>query len=78
MGFLCFSIAMTFMHCDTNCIHSTVMHSSMCYAAKGVAEARAKPSGKTAAKPAASEPIPVAPVEHVQFFKVIYSRQKKW
>ena len=24
------------------------------------------------------EPIPVAPVEHVQLFKVKYSRQKKW
>ena len=31
-----------------------------------------------ATKPAAGEPIPVAPVEHVQLFKVRYSRQKKW
>jgi len=26
----------------------------------------------------AGDPIPVAPVEHVQLFKVKYSRQKKW
>ena len=38
---------------------------------------RAKPS-KRAAKSAAGEPIPVAPVEHVQLFKVKYSCQKKW
>ena len=29
------------------------------------------------AKPAAGEPIPVAPVEHVQLFPVKYSRQKE-
>eukprot|EP00670_Eutreptiella_braarudii_P029006 CAMPEP_0174378928 /NCGR_PEP_ID=MMETSP0811_2-20130205/122369_1 /TAXON_ID=73025 ORGANISM="Eutreptiella gymnastica-like, Strain CCMP1594" /NCGR_SAMPLE_ID=MMETSP0811_2 /ASSEMBLY_ACC=CAM_ASM_000667 /LENGTH=152 /DNA_ID=CAMNT_0015531291 /DNA_START=2108 /DNA_END=2564 /DNA_ORIENTATION=- len=42
----------------------------------------AKPSttsaAKPAAKPAAGEPSPVAPVEHLQLFKVKYSRQKKW
>jgi hypothetical protein len=41
----------------------------------------AKPHAKTskrAAKPAAGKPSPVAPVEHVQLFKVKYSRQKKW
>ena len=50
------------------------------------AKPRAKPSTKSAAKPAAQvavksapgEPIPVAPVEHVQLFRVKYSRQKKW
>ena len=41
----------------------------------------AKPASQVAAKPAAKpaaagQPIPVAPVEHVQLFK--YSRQKKW
>ena len=43
-------------------------------AAKPAAHLAAKP----AAKPAAREPIPVARVEHVQLFKVKYSRQKKW
>ena len=43
-------------------------------AAKPAAQVAAKP----AAKPAAGEPIPVAPGEHVQLFKVEYSRQKKW
>ena len=38
-------------------------------AAKPAAQVGAKP----AAKPAAGEPIPVAPVEHVQLFKVSYS-----
>ena len=33
---------------------------------------------KPAAQPAAGEPIPVAPVEHVQLFRVKYSHQKKW
>ena len=33
---------------------------------------------QVAAKPAAGEPIRMAPVEHVQLFKVKYSRQKKW
>ena len=32
----------------------------------------------SASEPAAGEPIPMAPVEHVQLFKVKYSRQKKW
>ena len=40
------------------------------------AKPRAKPSER-ATKPAAGEPIPVALVEHVQLFKVKYSRQKK-
>ena len=34
-------------------------------------------AAKPAAQPAAGEPIPVAPVEHV-LFRVKYSRQKKW
>ena len=38
----------------------------------------AQVAAKPAAKPAAGEPIPVAPVEHVQLFKVKYSRQRKW
>ena len=42
----------------------------------------AKPAAQVAAKPAAKlaagEPIPVAPAEHVQLFKVKYPRQKKW
>ena len=46
------------------------------------AKPRAKPSTKSAAKlaakPAARAPIPVAPFEHVQLFKVKYSCQKKW
>ena len=42
-------------------------------AAKPAAQVAAKP----AANPAAGEPIPVAPVEHVQLFKVKRSRQKK-
>ena len=40
--------------------------------------AAAKPAAKVAAKPAAGDPIPVTPVEHVQVFKVEYSCQKKW
>ena len=50
--------------------------------AKPSAKSAAKPATKVAAKPAtqhaAGEPIPVALVEHVQLFKVKYSRQKKW
>ena len=42
------------------------------------AKPRVRPSTKSAAKPAAGEPIRVAPIEHVQLFKVKYSRQKKW
>ena len=38
----------------------------------------AKPAAQVAAKSAAVEPILVAPVEHVQLFRVKYSRQKKW
>ena len=38
----------------------------------------AKPAAQVAAKPAAAEPISVAPVEHVQLFKVKYLRQTKW
>ena len=38
----------------------------------------AKPAAQVAAKPAAGEPIPVAPVGHVQLFRVKYSLQKKW
>ena len=37
-----------------------------------------KVAAKPAAKPAAGEPIPVTPVEHVQLFKVEYSCHKKW
>ena len=43
-------------------------------AAKPAAQVAAKPAGQ----PAAGEPIPVAPVEHVQLFRVKYTRQKKW
>ena len=54
--------------------------------AKPPAKPRAKPSTKSAAKPAAQvaaksaagEPIPVAPVEHVQLFRVKHFCQKKW
>ena len=50
--------------------------------AKPLGKRAAKPAAgvaaKPAAKPAAGEPIPVAPVEHVQLFKIKYSRQKKW
>ena len=38
----------------------------------------AKPAAQVAADLEAGEPIPVAPVEHVQLFDVKYSRQKKW
>ena len=38
----------------------------------------AKLAAQVAAKSAAGEPILVAPVEHVQLFRVKYSRQKKW
>ena len=40
------------------------------------AKTRAKPS-KPAVKPAPGEPITVAPVQHVQLFKVKYSHQRK-
>ena len=43
---------------------------------KRAAKLAAQVAGKPAARPAAGEPIPVAPVEHVQLFKVKYSRQK--
>ena len=33
---------------------------------------------QVAAKSAAGEPISVAPVEHVQLFRVKYSHQNKW
>jgi len=46
--------------------------------AKPSTKSAAKPAAQVAAKPAAGEPIPVAPVEHVQLFRVKYSRQKKW
>ena len=39
---------------------------------------RAKPSGMVAAKPAASEPIPLAPVNQIQLSKVKDSHQRKW
>ena len=35
-------------------------------------------AAKPAAKAEAGEPIPAAPVEHVQLFKVKYSCEKKW
>ena len=47
-------------------------------AAKPAAQVAAKPAAQPAAQPAAGEPIPVAPVEHVQLFRVKYSRQKTW
>ena len=49
--------------------------------AKHSAKSSAKPAAQVAAKPAdqhaAGEPIPVAPVEHVQLFRVKYSCQKR-
>eukprot|EP00670_Eutreptiella_braarudii_P029332 CAMPEP_0174380478 /NCGR_PEP_ID=MMETSP0811_2-20130205/123399_1 /TAXON_ID=73025 ORGANISM="Eutreptiella gymnastica-like, Strain CCMP1594" /NCGR_SAMPLE_ID=MMETSP0811_2 /ASSEMBLY_ACC=CAM_ASM_000667 /LENGTH=145 /DNA_ID=CAMNT_0015533361 /DNA_START=861 /DNA_END=1298 /DNA_ORIENTATION=+ len=55
-------------------------------ASSKAAQPRAKPSPMSAAKPAAQvatksasgEPIPVAPVEHVQLFRVKCPCQKKW
>ena len=44
--------------------------------AKPSTKSAAKPAAQVTAKPAAGEPIPVAPVEHVQLFRVKYSRQK--
>ena len=44
----------------------------------GPKRSAAKAAAKPAAKPAAREPNPVAPVEHVQLFKVKYSHQRKW
>ena len=44
---------------------------------KRVAKPAAQVAAKPAAKPAAGEPNPVAPVEHVQLFKVKYLHQKK-
>ena len=44
----------------------------------GPKRSAAKAAAKPAAKPAAGELIPVAPVEHVQLFKVKYSHQRKW
>ena len=46
--------------------------------AKPSTKSAAKPAAQVAAKPAAGEPIPEAPVEHVQLFRVKYSHQKKW
>ena len=50
--------------------------------AKPSTKSAAKPAAQVAVKPvaqfAAGEPIPVAPVEHVQLFRVKYSHQKKW
>ena len=45
--------------------------------AKPSTKSAAKPAAQVAAKPAAGEPIPLAPVEHVQLFRVKYSRQTK-
>ena len=45
---------------------------------KSAAKPAAKVAAMPAAQPAAGEPIPVAPVEHVQLSRVKYSRQKKW
>jgi hypothetical protein len=45
--------------------------------AKPSTKSAAKPAAQVAAKSAAGEPIPVGPVEHVQLFRVKYSRQKK-
>ena len=53
---------------------------------RGYAKPHAKPSTKSAskraaqvvAKPAVGKPIPAALVEHVQLFRVTYSRQRKW
>ena len=50
--------------------------------AKSSTKSAAKPAAQVAAKPVAQptagEHIPVALVEHVQLFRVKYSRQKKW
>ena len=46
--------------------------------AKPSTKSAAKPAARVAAKSAAREPIPVAPVEHLQLFRVEYSRQKMW
>ena len=46
--------------------------------AKPSTKSAAKPAAQVAAKSAAGEPIPVAPVEHMQLFRVKYSRQEKW
>ena len=45
---------------------------------KGAAKPAAQAAAKLAAQPAAGEPIPVAPVEHAQLFRVKCCRQKKW
>ena len=46
--------------------------------AKPSTKSAAKPAAQVAAKPAAGESSPVAPVEHLQLFRVKYSCQKKW
>ena len=46
--------------------------------AKPSTKSAAKSAAQVAAKSAAGEPILVAPVEHVQRFRVKYSHQKKW
>ena len=45
---------------------------------KRAAKPAARVAAKPAAQPAAGEPIPVAPVEHVQLFRVQHSCQRKW
>ena len=46
--------------------------------AKPSTKSEAKPAAQVAAKSAAGEPIPVATNEHVQLFRVKYSRWKQW
>ena len=46
--------------------------------AKSAAKPAAQVAAKPVAKPAAGQSICVAPVEHVQLFRVNYSRQNKW
>eukprot|EP00670_Eutreptiella_braarudii_P006644 CAMPEP_0174280360 /NCGR_PEP_ID=MMETSP0809-20121228/643_1 /TAXON_ID=73025 ORGANISM="Eutreptiella gymnastica-like, Strain CCMP1594" /NCGR_SAMPLE_ID=MMETSP0809 /ASSEMBLY_ACC=CAM_ASM_000658 /LENGTH=115 /DNA_ID=CAMNT_0015373195 /DNA_START=1242 /DNA_END=1588 /DNA_ORIENTATION=+ len=55
-----------------------VTHDCALVARMSPAKPAAQVAAKPAAQPAAGEPIPVAPAEHVQLFKVKYSRQKKW
>ena len=62
---------------------TNVFASGKLYFTRDVLQAKYLPQGQeppanSPAKPAAGEPIPTASVEHVQRFRVKYSRQRRW